>query len=176
MAKEDRSPEAIMRRAQLWGEVFRAKDQGQVLRVVVQERVRKGYLVALPWDDIKAFLPSQEELPEGLELEARITAANYVTKEIRVKRVIPKEAIQEIMEELREAQRRGETVRVRLRSVVQNGALVEYKGIKAFVPQSKLGMSEEEARARIGEEFLARFIKVSKRGSVAALVLEETRD
>ena len=56
--------------------------------------------------------------------------------------------------------------------MVQNGALVEYKGLKAFVPQSKLGMTEEEARSRVGQEFMARFIKVSKRGSVASLLPE----
>jgi|GEM_PF-1954395 ribosomal protein S1 len=165
---ESRSPESIMRRAQLWGEVFAAKDQGRVIKVQVVKPVRGGYMVELPWG-LTGFLHCYDrELPEGGETEARITVADYVSKEIKLKPVRDSKEVEKTLEALREAHRNGKVVKATLRSVVKGGMLVDIRGIKAFLPSSHTTIKESEAREMIGRELPVKLLKVSKKGSIVS--------
>jgi len=165
---ENRSPESIMRRAQLWGEVFAAKDQGQVIKVQVKKQVRGGYMVELPWG-LTGFLHCYDrELPEGHETEARITVADYVSKEIKLKPVRDRREVENTLELLREALRSGRVIRATLRSVVKGGMLVDIMGIKAFLPSSHTTITEGEAREMLGRGIPVKLLKVSKKGTIVS--------
>ena len=165
---ESRSPESIMRRAQLWGEVFAAKDQGQVIKVHVMKPVRGGYMVELPWG-LTGFLHCYDrELAEGHETEARITVADYVSKEIKLKPVRDSREVEKTLDVLKEALGSGEVVTATLRSIVKGGLLVDIMGIKAFLPSSHTTIAESEARDMLGREIPVKLLKVSKKGSVVS--------
>lgn len=165
---ESRSPESIMRRAQLWGEVFAAKDQGQVIKVQVMKPVRGGYMVELPWG-LTGFLHCYDrELSEGHETEARITVADYVSKEIKLRPVRDNREIERTLETLKQAMNAGQVIDATLRSVVKGGLLVDIMGIKAFLPSSHTTIAESEAREMLGREIPVKLLKVSKKGSIVS--------
>ncbi len=165
---ESRSPESIMRRAQLWGEVFAAKDQGQVIKVQVMKPVRGGYMVELPWG-LTGFLHCYDrELSEGHETEARITVADYVSKEIKLRPVRDSREVEKTLDTLKQAMNTGQVINATLRSVVKGGLLVDIMGIKAFLPSSHTTITENEAREMLGGEIPVRLLKVSKKGSIVS--------
>ncbi|MGC8894007.1 MAG: S1 RNA-binding domain-containing protein [candidate division WOR-3 bacterium] len=165
---ESRSPESIMRRAQLWGEVFAAKDQGQVIKVQVMKPVRGGYMVELPWG-LTGFLHCYDrDLAEGHETEARITVADYVSKEIKLRPVRDRNEVEKTLNILKEAMNNGSVINATLRSVVKGGLLVDIMGIKAFLPSSHTTIPESQARDMLGREIPVRLLKVSKKGSVVS--------
>lgn len=165
---ESRSPESIMRRAQLWGEVFAAKDQGHVIKVHVMKPVRGGYMVELPWG-LTGFLHCYDrDLSEGHETKARITVADYVSKEIKLKPVRDSHEVAKTLEFLKEALSKGTVVTATVRSIVKGGFLVDIMGIKAFLPSSHTTIAESEARDKLGDEIPVRLLKVSKKGSVVS--------
>ncbi len=165
---ESRSPESIMRRAQLWGEVFAAKDQGQVIKVHVMKPVRGGYMVELPWG-LTGFLHCYDrELSEGHETEARITVADYVSKEIKLRPVRDSREVEKTLETLRQAMNTGRVINATVRSVVKGGLLVDIMGIKAFLPSSHTIIAESEAREMLGKELPVKLLKVSKKGSIVS--------
>ncbi|MEO0140963.1 MAG: S1 RNA-binding domain-containing protein [candidate division WOR-3 bacterium] len=165
---DNRSPESIMRRAQLWGEVFAAKDQGKVIKVQVMKPVRGGYMVELPWGLVGFLHCYDRELPEGHETEARITVADYVSKEIKLKPIRDKGEVERALSALREAHAKGSVVKATLRSIVRGGFLVDIMGIKAFLPSSHTSITESEARGILGKAIPVKLLKVSKKGSVVS--------
>ncbi len=157
-----------MRRAQLWGEVFAAKDQGQVIKVHVMKPVRGGYMVELPWG-LTGFLHCYDrELSEGHETEARITVADYVSKEIKLRPVRDSREVEKTLETLRQAMNTGRVINATVRSVVKGGLLVDIMGIKAFLPSSHTIIAESEAREMLGKELPVKLLKVSKKGSIVS--------
>lgn len=165
---DSRSPESIMRRAQLWGEVFAAKDQGQVIKVQVMKPVRGGYMVELPWG-LTGFLHCYDrKLAEGHEAEARITVADYVSKEIKLKPIRDSREVEKTLDVLKEAMNSGDVITATIRSVVKGGILVDIMGIKAFMPSSHTTITESEARDMLGREIPVKLLKVSKKGSIVS--------
>ena len=168
MPAEDRSPEAIIRRAQLWGEVFKAKDRGEVLVVKVKREVRGGYVVSLPWEGLEGFLYApRERFEEGREVKARISQANYLTKEIKLRVAKDPEKVRRALEELKGYKERGEPVLVRVRSVVKGGLLAEYKGLKVFIPERQMPPSDDY-RSFVGREIPVLLLRVSKKNTVGS--------
>jgi len=164
----ERSPEHIMHRAQLWGEVFAAKDKGEVLTVQVVKPVRGGYMVQLPCG-LTGFLHCFDRgIAEGEELEARITVADYVSKEIKLKRIRDRQEMENTMEELRAALKDGRILMATVRSVVRGGMLVDIMGLKAFIPSSQTPLCEEECKGMLGKELPVQMLKVSRKSSVAS--------
>ncbi len=168
MPAEDKSPEAIIRRAQLWEHVFRAKDRGEVLLVRVKREVRGGYVVSLPWEELEGFLYApRERFEEGAEVKARISQANYLTKEIKLRVAKDPEKIKKALEELRGFKERGEPVKVRVRSAVKGGLLAEYKGVKVFIPERQMPQVEN-LRQFVGQELPVVLLRVSKKNTVGS--------
>ena len=164
----EKNPEFIMRRAQLWGEVFAAKDKGQVLKVKVIKQVKGGYTVELPCG-LHGFLHCLDKtLVEGDEMEARITVADYVSKEIKLKRVRDRKETEQALELMRDAQKNKRVIHAILRSVVKGGFLVEIMGLKAFIPNSQSPLKDDEAKRMLGQKIPVRLLKVSKKSSVAS--------
>ncbi len=168
MPAEDKSPEAIIRRAELWGEVFKAKDRGEVVVVRVKREVRGGYVVSLPWEGLDGFLYSpRERFEEGAEVKARISQANYLTKEIKLRVAKDPEKIRKALEELKAHKEKGEPVRVRVRSAVKGGLLAEYKGVKVFIPEKQMP-PVDNPKALIGQELPVVLLRVSKKNTVGS--------
>ncbi len=125
------SPEEVIRRAEVWKEIFDAKDKREPVKVVINRHVRDDIYEVFYKDTVKGLLKSPKKHSVGDEVEAIVVISDYTTKTFRTRLYDP---------ERDRRLRVGETVECRVRRVTSNGGFVVAVGnVQGIVPKKHLG-------------------------------------
>jgi len=124
-------PEDVIRRANVWEEIFKAKDDRKPLRVVVNRHVRDDIYEVLYKDIVKGLLKSSKKHEAGEEVEAAVVIADYTTKTLRTRLYDPKRDRNLAA---------GEVVECVIKKVSSGGGFIVQIGtIQGIVPKKHIG-------------------------------------
>ncbi len=144
------TPEEVIRRAEVWKEIFRAKDRKEPVEVVVNRHVRDDIYEVFYKDIVKGLMKSPKEHKVGEKVKVRVVIADYTTKTFRTKFYQEKPAKFKVGDVLT-----GKVVKV----TSKGGLVVIINGHKCLVPRNRIGPA------------LRYPIKDIKRGEVECLIL-----
>ncbi|NPA79515.1 MAG: S1 RNA-binding domain-containing protein [Thermotogae bacterium] len=123
------SPEEVIRRAEVWEEIFKAKDGRRPLKVVINRHVRDDIYEVLYRDTVKGLLKSPKRHEVGEEVEALVVISDYTTKTFRTRLYDPSEILTP-----------GDVVEGRVKKVTSSGGFVVLVGNQqCIVPKRHLG-------------------------------------
>jgi ribosomal protein S1 len=123
------SPEEVIKRAEVWGKIFSAKDKGEPIEVVITKKVKPQIYEILFEDTVRGLLKSPEEHNIGETVKAKIVIADYVKKKLRTK-LYKEERVLKV----------GSVVRGKVLKVSSGGGLVvSVEGKKVYIPKNRLG-------------------------------------
>jgi ribosomal protein S1 len=147
------SPEEVIKRAEVWGKIFSAKDKGEPIEVVITKKVKPQIYEILFEDTVRGLLKSPEEHNIGETVKAKIVIADYVKKKLRTK-LYKEERVLKV----------GSVVRGKVLKVSGDGGLVvSVEGKKVYIPKNRLGPARTFS------------LKDLKNGEVECLILRVDR-
>jgi len=144
------TPEEVIKRAEVWKEIFDAKDRKEPLEVVVNRHVRDDIYEILYKDTVKGLMKSPKEHKVGERVKVSVIIADYTTKTFRTKLYQGKPARFKVGDVLT-----GKVLKV----TSKGGLIVVINGQKCLVPRNRLGPA------------LRYPIRDIKRGEVECLIL-----
>ncbi len=125
------SPEEVIRRAEVWKEIFDAKDRREPVKVVINRHVRDDIYEVFYMDVVKGLLKSPKKHTIGEEVDALVVISDYTTKTFRTRLYDP---------ERDRRLRAGDVVECRIRKVTSSGGFVVTVGnVQGIVPKKHLG-------------------------------------
>ncbi len=126
------NPEEVVKRAEVWEKIFKAKDMGEPVEVVINRHVRDDIYEILFEDTVKGLLKSPKKHEIGERVKAKVIIADYTTKKFRTKLYIPEVETNKFEP--------GKVFIGRVLKVSSDGGLiVNIKGKKCYVPRNRIG-------------------------------------
>ncbi len=124
------SPDEVIKRAEAWKKIFKSKDHGEPVEVVINRRVRDNIYEVFFEDIVKGLLKSPKEHTQGEKVKAYVVMADYTTKTFRTKLHAPRDNVLEP----------GNILMGKVLKVASNGGIIVLiKGRKCFVPRNRIG-------------------------------------
>lgn len=126
------SPEEVIKRAEVWDKIFKVKDKGEPVEVVINRHVRDDIYEVLFEDTVKGLLKSPKKHEIGERVKAKVVIADYTTKKFRTKLYVSK----------------GKTNKLKpgnvfigkvLKVSSDEGLIVNINGRRCYVPRSRIG-------------------------------------
>ena len=124
-------PEEVVRRAEVWKEIFDAKDRREPVKVVINRHVRDDIYEVFYKETVKGLLKSPRKHIVGEEVEALVVISDYTTKTFRTRLYDP---------ERDRRLRAGDVVECKVKRVTSSGGFVVAVGnVQGVVPKKHLG-------------------------------------
>ncbi|MEO0202117.1 MAG: S1 RNA-binding domain-containing protein [candidate division WOR-3 bacterium] len=164
------SPEEIIQRAKKWEIVFDAYDNKRDLKVRIEKKIKKGYLVRILDLDLIGYLKTKKKFNINDEVFAVITSADYITKQIELRLSDSLLNEEKILKVLKKAKKTNKPVKAKIINVSNSGFEVLILGQRGFVPPSHIPKNlSENLYIHIGKEFDVYILRVSKDHILASL-------
>ncbi|MEO0138446.1 MAG: hypothetical protein ABIL16_03055 [candidate division WOR-3 bacterium] len=146
------NPEEVIKRAEVWEKIFKAKDNGEPVEVVINRHVRDDIYEILFEDTVKGLLKSPKKHEIGERVKVKVVLADYTTKKFRTKLYVPEGKIGKFEP--------GKVFIGKVLKVLPDGGLmVNIQGKKCYVPRNRIGPAIKYP------------IKDLKKGTVECLIL-----
>ncbi len=124
-------PEEVIRRAEVWKEVFEAKDHRRPLKVVINRHVRDDIYEVFYKDVVKGLLKSPKKHEVGEVVEAMVVISDYTKKVFRTRLYDPRRDRKLTV---------GAVVEGKVKKVSSSGGLIVAVGnVQGVVPKRYIG-------------------------------------
>jgi|DewCreStandDraft_1066081.scaffolds.fasta_scaffold03044_7 ribosomal protein S1 len=164
------SPEQIIERAKKWEIVFDLYDNQRPINVIVERKVKEGYIVKLKDLDLTGYLKTKKKLEIDQEVEAVIITANYLTKKIELKPTNSKINEKKIFKILKKSKKNNIPIKAKILNVMNGGFEISVFGQRGFIPPSHIPKKiSENLFSHIGKEYPVYILRVNKENILASL-------
>jgi len=164
------SPEQVIERAKKWEIIFDLYDNQKPISVIVEKKVKEGYVVKLKNLDLVGYLKTKKKLEINQEIEAIIISANYLTKKIELKPANSKINEKKIFKILKKSKKNNIPIKAKILDVINGGFEISVLGQKGFIPPSHIPKKiSENLFSHIGKEYQVYILRVNKDNILASL-------
>ncbi len=157
------SPEDVIKRAEVWKEIFDAKDRKEPVKVVINRHVRDDIYEVFYKEVVKGLLKSPQQHQVGEEVDAIIVISDYTTKTFRTRLYDPKKD---------RKLSAGDVVEGRVKKVTSNGGLLVTVGnVQGVVPKRYIGKAlkyplKDLKRGKV----ICRVVRVGKKRPILKII------
>ncbi len=164
------SPEQVIERAKKWEIIFDAYDNKKQVKVKIEKKLEKGYIVRILDLDLKGYLKTKKDFNVDDEVLAFITSANYIDKKIELKLSTEMTSKEKNLRILKKAKKNNTTLKAKIINVANSGFEISILGQKGFIPPSHIPKKFwENLNEHIGKEYDVYILRVSKDNILASL-------
>ncbi len=164
------SPEQVIERAKKWEIIFDAYDSKKQVKVKIEKKLKKGYLVRILGLDLKGYLKTKKEFNIDDEVLAFITHANYMDKKIELKLSAKMMSEDRVLKILKKAKKNNTTLKAKIINVANGGFEILVLGRKGFIPPSHIPKKFwENLNEYIGKEYDVYILRVNNDNILASL-------
>ena len=164
------SPEQIIERAKKWEIIFDLYDNQKPITVIIEKKIKDGYLVKIKNLDLVGYLKTKKRLEINQEIEAIIISANYLTKKIELKPSNSKINEKKIFKILKKSKKNNVPIKAKILNVINGGFEISIFGQRGFIPPSHIPKKiSENLFSHIGKEYPVYILRVNKENILASL-------
>ncbi len=156
-------PDEVVRRAEVWKEVFDAKDGRRPVRVKINRHVRDDIYEVFYKDVVKGLLKSPKQHEVGEEVDAIVVISDYATKTFRTRLYDPeRDVILKV----------GDIVEAKVKRVTNRGGFtVQIRNLTATVPKRYIGKAMRYPIRELRKgRLVCEVVRLGKKGPILRVI------